>query len=69
MNTDHTTESTQSISLHSTFKLCVYYTNKLYNEEDPIMKKVYYNTLIRLLDGQLEATQVLPKLHNTHHNG
>ena len=63
MNIDHTTEYTQSTSHHSTSNLCKHYAEKLYKEKDQIMKQVYFNTLIRLLDGKLETSQSIPELH------
>lgn len=56
MNTEVTTESIQSTSHNTTSNpLAVYYAEKLFKENDPIMKQVYFNTLIRLLNGKLEA--------------
>lgn len=57
MNTEATTEYIRSTS-HSTTsrKLAKYYAEKLYNEVDPIMRKVYFNTLMRLLNGKLETS-------------
>lgn len=57
MNTEATTEYIQSTN-HSTTssKLAKYYAEKLYNEVDPIMRKVYFNTLMRLLNGKLETS-------------
>ena len=56
MNTEATTEYIRSTS-HSTTsnELAKYYSEKLYREIDPIMKQVYFNTLMRLLNGKLEA--------------
>lgn len=53
MNTEVTTEFTPSIN-HSTISsdITKYYAEKLYKEVDPVMKQVYFNTLIRLLDGK-----------------
>ncbi|GEM_PF-2551861 len=50
MNTEATTGYTPSIS--HTSDITKYYAEKLYKEVDPVMKQVYYNTLIRLLDGK-----------------
>lgn len=56
MNTEATTEYIQSTN-HSTTsnELLKYYSEKLYKEDDPIMKQVYFNTLMRLINGKLEA--------------
>ena len=56
MNTEATTESIQSTNRNTTSNyLSIYYAEKLFKEKDPIMKQVYFNTLIRLLNGKLEA--------------
>lgn len=57
MNTEATTEYIQSINHSTTYsELAKYYAEKLYNEVDPIMRKVYFNTLMRLLNGKLETS-------------
>lgn len=57
MNTEAITEYTQSISPSTISKdLIIHYAAKLRDETDPIMKQVYFNTLIRLIDGKLEAS-------------
>lgn len=58
--------STKNPSISNSAK---YYAEKLYLEECPIMKKVYFNTLIRLLDGKLETSQSIQRVHTPDDNG
>lgn len=60
MNTEATTEfiqSTNQISISS--DLIKHYLQKLHDEDDKVMKKVYLNTLLRLINGKLEDAQIL----------
>lgn len=57
MNTEATTGFIPSTNPSTISKdIVIHYAEKLRDENDPIMKQVYYNTLIRLIDGKLEAT-------------
>ena len=68
MNIDLTMEYTLLTNHPSISNSAKYYAEKLYLEEDPIMKKVYFNTLIRLLNGKLETPQSIPELHPDNDN-
>mgnify|MGYP000920163010 CR=1 FL=1 len=53
MNTEVTTGSILSTNHNTTSNdILIHYASKLYNEDDPVMRQVYYNTLIRLLNGK-----------------
>lgn len=42
------------------------YARKLYETDDPVMKLVYLNTLIRIIDGIVQTTQILPRDSSSH---
>lgn len=66
MNTEATTEYIQSTNPCTISKdLIIHYLNKLHDENDLIMKRVYLNTLLRLIDGKLEDAQILPRGSDT----
>lgn len=69
MNIDLIMEYTLSTNHPSISNSAKYYAEKLYLEECPIMKKVYFNTLIRLLDGKLETSQSIQRVHPPDDNG